>query len=422
MPNNAIPLAEQMRPKTIDDMVGQESLIGDDGIIRHMLYSGRLRSCIFYGPPGCGKSCVAKLMATQANMPYAYLNATTATTAELKKAIGGKPSQDEPTLIYLDEIQYFNKKQQQTLLSFVEDGSIVLVAATTENPYHDVYKALLSRCLVLEFKPLSTKDILTRLVQVCKQTEPAIAVGEQGISKDALIAIARAGAGDMRRALNLLDVLDSTFVLRGNSPADTVDAKTLDALMPDNIMGSFDKDGDQHYRYKAALQKSIRGSDPDAAVFWLMQMLEGGDIISPARRMLVMASEDVGLADPLAVTVVLSCIQAAERVGLPEACYPLAQAAIYLATAPKSNSIGCAFNAARKDIHAGLGTIVPTHIASEHPRDYIYPHNFPNHWVDQQYLPDDLITRQYWVPQENKSEQARAAYWTKIRKITRQRS
>lgn len=417
MEPNKTPLAERARPTQINDIVGQTHLLSQNGIIRNMLENQDIRSCIFYGPPGCGKSCTAKVIAHNSGMPFVYLNATTTTSKILKDEID---KANGNLLIYLDEIQYFNKKQQQVLLSYVEDGSVILIAATTENPYHGIYKALLSRCLVLEFKPLNDTDIENRLYTICKKEN--ITIGQPGIDQKAIKRISEVAAGDMRRAINILDAITTTYNIIGQNALDSVTTKEIDKLLPSNIMGSFDTDGDQHYRYKAALQKSIRGSDPSAAVFWLMQMLEGGDIISPSRRMLIMASEDVGLADPLAVTVVLSCVEAAERVGLPEARFPLAQAAIYLATAPKSNSIGKAFGAAVDDIHKGHGTIVPEHIASEHPKNYIYPHNYPLHWVNQQYMPDDLIGKKYWVAQENQSEQARAKYWENIIKRRMQNS
>lgn len=411
MADDATPLAERARPQTLDEVVGQAHITGKSGIVRKMLDRNTLRSCIFYGSPGCGKTATARILAQNANMPFVWLNATTASVQDIRDAT----EKGRPVLIYLDEIQYFNKKQQQSLLSFVEDGSVVLIAATTENPYHGIYKALLSRCLVLEFRPLTTDAIEERVLQVCSRDDVDIHVGEPGISPEAIHRIAQVSAGDLRRALTTLDAIMQTHDVSGDAPADTVTCATLDEMLPSNIMGSFDIDGDQHYRYKAALQKSIRGSDPDAAVFWLMQMLEGGDIVSPSRRMLVMASEDVGMADPMAVSVVLSCVQAAERLGLPEARYPLTQAAIYLATSPKANSVGKAFSAAVRDIHEGKGTVVPAHIASEHPRDYVYPHKYPLHWVPQQYMPDDLVGTHYYEPQHNVQEQGRAKYWAKVK-------
>lgn len=398
-----MPLAEKARPTTFDEMVGNERIVGTGGVLQRMLASGNVRSCIFWGSPGIGKSCAARILATSAGLPFTYLNATVATTKDIR-AVTDVATTDAPQLLYLDEIQYLNKRQQQTLLAFVEDGSVVLVAATTENPYHDVYKALLSRCIVLEFQPVPAEAIEARLTRVIAQEGLSDRIAPETVSRCAHMA-----AGDVRRALNLVESVLDAYTDHPVTPQEAA------AFLPTTNMGSFDADGEQHFRYKAALQKSIRGSDPDAAVFWLMQMLEGGDIVSPSRRMMVMASEDVGLADPMAVVIVESCIRAAERVGLPEARYPLSQAAIYLATAPKCNSIGVAFSEAVKDIHDGHGTIVPEHIASEHPRDYVYPHPFPHHWVSQQYMPDDLVGKHYYIPQANTQEQARAKYWAKVK-------
>lgn len=398
-----MPLAEKARPTTFAEMVGNERIVGADGVLPRMLASGNIRSCIFWGSPGIGKSCAARILATSAGLPFTYLNATVATTKDIR-AVTDVATTDAPQLLYLDEIQYLNKRQQQTLLAFVEDGSVVLVAATTENPYHDVYKALLSRCIVLEFQPVPAEAIEARLTRVIGQEGLSNRIATETVSRCAHMA-----AGDVRRALNLVESVLDAYTDHPVTPQEAA------AFLPTTNMGSFDTDGEQHFRYKAALQKSIRGSDPDAAVFWLMQMLEGGDIVSPSRRMLVMASEDVGMADPLAVSVVLSCVTAAERLGLPEARYPLSQAAVYLATAPKANSLGKAFSAAQRDIHNGRGTVVPEHIASEHPRDYIYPHDYPHHWVNQQYLPSDLLDRHYYVPQANTQEQGRAKYWARVK-------
>lgn len=396
-----MPLANDARPTSFDDMVGQEHLVGPNGVLRRMVANGNVASCIFYGPPGVGKTCAARILADACGMPSVMLNATNCSVKDIQKAAADNP---DGVLVYLDEVQYFNKKQQQSLLPYVEDGTVVLVAATTENPYHGVYKALVSRCTVLEFMPVPADAVLCRLRQV---------LDERGLlaafSHDALAAVSEFAAGDMRKALQAAELALSVQDTQVITPAD------LDRVLPHLNMGSFDADGDQHYRYKSALQKSIRGSDPDAAVFWLNQMLEGGDIVSPMRRMLVMAYEDVGLADPMAASVVLSACESAERLGLPEARYPLSFAAIYLATAPKSNSVGGAFGGAVEAIRAGKGTVVPAHIAEECARGYIYPHDYPNHWVDQQYMPDDLLGTRFYEPGFNQFEKGRADYWSQVK-------
>jgi putative ATPase len=265
---------------------------------------------------------------------------------------------------------------------------------------------------VIEFTTLDDDDLRTIARRAVAATEAA-----PDVTDEAIALIAGSACGDGRRAATLAELAVSTMP----DPTGTLDEGHVATVLPTTLMSDFDTDGDRHYAYKSALQKSIRGSDPDAAVFWLMQLLEGGDILSPARRMLVMASEDVGMADPGAVSVVLSCVLAAERLGLPEARYPLTQAAVYLALAPKSNAIGKAHGAATADIHAGRGTRVPPHIASECAPGYQYPHDAPNHWLPQQYLPDDLVGRRYWIPGETRSEKARADYWNQVKNVRTRR-
>lgn len=390
-----MPLAHDVRPLTFDDMVGQEKLIGKNGTIRHLANIQSHTSCVFCGPPGCGKTTAALILAQSLNLPFVHLDATTASTKDIKDAT----ADNDCVAVYLDEIQYFNKKQQQSLLSFVEDGSVVLIAATTENPYASVYKALLSRMHVFEFEPLTSDDIIRRIKQMSTLSNT--------FEEEALNVIAMSASGDMRRALNLFELANIHY---DHSP---ITADEIRALIPQSNQAAFDMSEQVHSELKGALQKSIRGSDVDAAVFYLMRFLSAGDLITPMRRLLVIASEDIGLADPYALQHTLTCIEAAERLGLPEAKYPMTQLVVYLATAPKCNSLGKAFGQANRDIHDGLGLITPSHIAGECPKGYLYPHDYPNHWVDQQYLPSDLLDaqRHYWIPQDNEAEQLRYQKW-----------
>lgn len=389
-----MPLANDVRPLTFDDMVGQENLVGKNGTLRHLADIKSHTSCVFCGPPGCGKTTAALILAQSLDLPFVHLDATTASIKDIKDAA----DKHDCVAIYLDEIQYFNKKQQQSLLSFVEDGSVVLIAATTENPYASVYKALLSRMHVFEFELLTSENILARLHQLPQSTS---------FEEDALNVVARAASGDMRKALNLFELVSTHYT---HTP---ITAENVRDLIPKSNQAAFDMSEEVHSELKGALQKSIRGSDPDAAVFYLMRFLAAGDLITPMRRLLVIASEDIGLADPYALQHTLTCIEAAERLGLPEAKYPMTQLVVYLATAPKCNSLGKAYGGALKDIHEGRGLNTPSHIAGECPKGYLYPHDYPNHWVDQQYLPSDLLEadRHYWVAQDNEAEQLRYQTW-----------
>ena len=386
-------LANRFRPNTLNDVVGQERPVS---LVRTMLANDTLASMVFYGPPGCGKTTIARIIANSVDMPMRWLNATTATIKDLKTAI----DPDETMLVYLDEIQYWNKKQQQSLLSFIEDEQIVLIAATTENPWHSVYDALLSRMGVVEFSRVPPSLVETRLVRIKSE------VGDDRTTDEAIVLISRACAGDMRRALTLYDMTLSAY-----PDAERITPDDVRALVPSMNMASFDQAGDAHYGLVSALQKSIRGSDPDAAVFYLCRFLAAGDLVSPCRRLPAICCEDIGLADPHAITHTMECIEAAEKLGLPEAYKPLTQAVIYLALAPKCASNEAAWMPAKADIEAGLGATIPSHIASEHAPGYVWPQDKPRHWTPQQYLPDDLIGKHYWVPQDNDWEQERYAWW-----------
>ena len=410
MTSSYTPLAEKVRPLTFDDMVGQTHLCGKNGILRRIAAGGKLPSMIFFGPPGCGKTTAAGILANASGMQMHRLNATTASLSDIRdvtKETEGLLGQNG-ILLYLDEIQYFNKKQQQSLLEYLEDGRITLIASTTENPYYYIYDARLSRCSVFEFHHVTAADILARLQQVAAERYPQLTFADGVLAK-----LADASGGDVRRGLTLLEVAS-----RLGEEADggsVVALEAVDALVPEGYLSNFDRDGDVHYDLLSCLQKSIRGSDPDAAVFYLAKLLEGGDLISPCRRLLVIASEDIGPAYPMAAVIVRACVESARELGLPEARLPLANAAVILATAPKSNSAHDAINAAIEDIHKGLGSDIPTHLRSPQFRGYKYPHDYPDHYVKQDYLPADLRGRRYYEFGENKTEQAARAYWQKIK-------
>ncbi len=404
------PLADKLRPLTFDDVVGQEHLVSQNGVIRSMVSSGRITNMIFFGPPGTGKTTVANIIAKNSDMQLYRLNATTASLSDIKEVISRSTNvfSSSGTLLYLDEIQYFNKKQQQSLLEYIEDGRVTLIASTTENPYFYIYNALLSRCSVFEFKPVSAEKIVPALIRALNALNAEANLAKTA-DDDALAFLSRCASGDVRHALTLLEAA----YLACDSH---IDIETAKAFIPSVSAGVFDQDGDVHYNLLSCLQKSIRGSDPDAAVFYLARLLEGGDILSPIRRMLVCASEDIGLAYPQAAQIAYALCQTAREVGLPEARIPLASCAIMLATAPKSNSAYNAIAAAAADIRDGKGNTFPAHLQSPLFKGYKYPHSSPNHWIEQQYLPDDLADAKYYTYGDNKTEQAAKAYWEAIKK------
>ncbi len=409
MTDNRSPAANRIRPESFDDMVGQVHLVGKNGVLRRLSASGRLTSMIFFGPPGTGKTTCARILAKNSGMEMRHLNATTASLSDVREVAAEADGLfgENGILLYLDEIQYFNKKQQQSLLEYLEDGRITLIASTTENPYYYVYDALLSRCSVFEFKSVSDKELFPYL----KRILPKLAEGYEADDK-ALEYIARCAAGDVRRSVTMLE--GAVTYLKGAKET-YIDLETVKKFTPGVMAGVFDADGDVHYNLLSALQKSIRGSDPDAAVFYLAKLLEGGDLISPCRRLMVIASEDIGAAYPMAAVVTRSCVESAKELGLPEAAIPLANATVMLATSPKSNSAYLALHGAQDDIRAGKGTEVPTHLKSPLFKGYKYPHDFDNHYVPQQYLPDDLKDRKYYKFGDNKTETAAAQYWEKIK-------
>ncbi len=404
------PLADKLRPLTFDEIAGQKHLISEKGVIRRMVNTGRITNMIFYGPPGTGKTTVANIIAKNSDMELYRLNATTASLSDVKEVIAQSSSvfSSRGILLYLDEIQYFNKKQQQSLLEYIEDGRVTLIASTTENPYFYIYDALLSRCSVFEFKHISAKEILPVLRRAINAMNDESDVTKSA-TDEALEFLAACAGGDVRHALTLLE---GAYI----ASDDTITIDVAKEFIPTVSAGLFDRDGDTHYCLLGALQKSIRGSDPDAAVFYLARLLEGGDIISACRRLLVIASEDIGLAYPQAAQITYALCETAKQLGMPEARIPLANCAIMLATAPKSNSAESAIDMALEDIRGGKGTTFPVHLQAPLFKGYKYPHSYPNHYVKQQYLPNDLVGKQYYTYGENKTEQAAKSYWDNIKR------
>ena len=402
------PLADRMRPVSLDDVVGQAHLFGPKGTIRAMLARGRITNMIFSGPPGIGKTTAAGIIARASGMRMFRLNATTASLSDVKKVAEetGTMFGAEGVLLYLDEIQYFNRKQQQSLLEYLEDGRITLIASTTENPYFAIYNALISRSSVFEFKPVSPSECARALARGWQ-----ILNEESGESKTAdetlLLRLAGHGGGDVRRSIG---IMENAYYLTDGA----LTAETVEALTP-SFTGSFDPSGDVHYDLLSCLQKSIRGSDPDAALFYLAKILAGGDLLSPCRRLQVIASEDIGGAYPLAAVVTRACVESAKELGLPEAAIPLANAVVTLATAPKSNAAHDAYFRALADVEAGKGTIVPEHLRSPLFKGYKYPHAYPNHYVEQDYLPTDLKGKKYYEFGTSKTEQAAKSYYDMLR-------
>ena len=415
------PLADLLRPQTLDEVFGQEHILGKGAILRRLVDSGNVPNMIFYGPSGTGKTTVANIIAKQTNRTLYQLNATTASTADIKNIVAQLDTFMAPNgvLLYLDEIQSFNKKQQQSLLEYIENGKITLIASTTENPYFYVFNAILSRSTVFEFKQISTDAALQAVKRAVGYLEQRTALHAQA-EEGALEYIAGACGGDLRKAMNAVEVMFSAGVPAGDQLVLTLeDAK---AVTQKSALRA-DRDGDNFYDLLSALQKSIRGSDPDAAVHYLARLLEAGQMQAACRRLMVIAAEDVGLAYPMIIPVINACVDMALKLGMPEARIALGDAAILMATSPKSNTGHIALDAALEDVRKGKGGDFPRHLQNMHAdtytqeRDqgYKYPHNYPNRWVSQQYLPDALKGTRYYQYGDNKLEQAAKQYWDAIK-------
>lgn len=414
------PLSDILRPTSVDEMVGQRHLLGEGKLLRAIAEGKEIPNMIFYGPSGVGKTTLARIISERSDRKLYKLNATTASISDIKGIISDINPFTAPNgiLLYLDEIQYFNKKQQQSLLEFIENGSITLIASTTENPYFYVYNAILSRCTVFEFKPVSAQDMIPFIERAIHYLEEqrgfSINCSEEGLKR-----IAYGCGGDVRKCCNCIEII--SLALTREHP-DITDEMISEASQRSG--NHYDKDGDYHYDILSAFQKSIRGSDPDAALVYLARLLDAGNLIAPCRRLMVIAAEDIGLAYPQAISIVKSCVDCAQALGLPEARLPLAEAVILLATAPKSNSVIEAIDAAMADVSNGKGQVIPSNIQDAHyggaerlghGKSYIYPHTYPNHYVNQNYMPEDLKGKHYYQFGDNKLESASAAYWEKIK-------
>ena len=417
------PLADELRPKTLEEVCGQKHILGEGAMLRRIIESGKIPNMIFYGPSGIGKTTVANIIAARTNRKLCKLNATTASSSDIKEIVAQLDTllAPEGILLYLDEIQYFTKKQQQTLLEHIESGKITLIASTTENPYFYVYNAILSRSSVFEFKPIEWEDVMPAIGRAVSYMEDKLGLKVEA-EEAALKHIAMACGGDIRKAMNAVELLFSAL----RPDADGKAVLTLEDAQSVSQKSAmrYDRDGDAHFDILSALMKSMRGSDPDAAVHYLARLLEAGDLTGACRRILCSASEDIGLAYPMAVPIIKACVDSALQLGLPEARLPLTEAVILLSTWPKSNSAYMAMAAAQADIRAGKAGPIPRQLQNVHAdgtgfereQGYLYPHDYTGHWVKQQYLPDSLKDARYYEYGDNKIEQACKVYWDEVKK------
>lgn len=398
------------RPTNFNELVGQEHLLNNNGILTNMLLSKQINSMIFYGPPGTGKTSTAMILAQSFGLNFYTLNATNLSlngvvstkkislSDLLKDLVIENPNK---FVLYLDEIQYLNKKQQQLLLPYIENNNFILIASTTENPYYELYTALISRCNIIEFKPISDLNIIKHLNHIINDLKI-------NIQDNAIKFITGVSAGDLRRAVNLLETAIITY-------KNNITASDIDAILPSIRMAHYDKNGNDHYAMMSALQKSIRGSDPNAAVFYLCRLLEGGDLETVIRRLMVIAHEDIGFGNPDAINFTYSSCQMARQLGMPEANKPLTNCVLYLALSKKCSTCETAYFNALNDIQAGLGGTIPSYLSSAHAKGYKFPHNYPNHWCPQQYLPDDIKNHIYYIPENNTFEINHNKYWDLVK-------
>lgn len=416
------PLADLIRPKDLSEVVGQKHLLSKGKALYNLIKSGEIPNLIFYGPSGVGKTTVASIIAGATNRSLRKLNGTTASTQDIKNIVAEIDTFTAPNgiLLYLDEIQYFNKRQQQSLLEFIENGKITLIASTTENPYFYIYPAILSRSTVFEFKSVDSEDIIPAVKRGFDYLKKEYKV-ELDIDDQVYKRIAQGCGGDVRQALNCAE--NCFYAAETKNGKKAIDIDTVDQLVQKSSV-HYDREGDEHYDIISAYQKSMRGSDPDAALHYLARLLSAGDLPSACRRLMVCACEDVGLAYPQIIPIVKAAVDAALMLGMPEARIPLADAVVLVANSPKSNSAYMGINEAMEDISKGNYGPIPRQLQNKHydgedaevkGQFYLYPHDFKNHWVKQQYLPDKIKDKKYYAYGLNKNEQAFKSYWQKVK-------